>query len=158
MTAEVTHLKPGTTTDRDEGFMRQAIRLARVALERGDTPVGSVVVCEGRIIGEGIEAVRSENDLTGHAEVKAIREACRSLDTLDLDSCELYTTVEPCFMCSFIIRSAHVSRVVTGKSMPHIGGISSNHPILVDSGIPSWPRPPVVVSGVLEKECRALFT
>ncbi len=148
---------PKTDDARDAEFMRQALRLARIALERGDTPVGSVVVYDGRIVGEGIEAVRSEKDLTAHAELKAVREACRALDALDLARCALYTTVEPCFMCSFVIRSAHVSRVITGISVPHIGGISSNHPILVDPDIPNWFRPPLLVTGVLHEECRALF-
>lgn len=155
MTRE-THFKTGDAHDAE--FMRQAIQLARIALERGDTPVGSVVVCDGRIVGEGVEAVRSEKDLTAHAELKAVRKACRVLDSLDLAGCTLYTTVEPCFMCSFVIRSAHLSRVVTGKAVPHIGGISSNHRILVDPGIPNWPPPPLVLTGVLEKESRALFT
>lgn len=157
MADEETHLKPGVTRDRDEEFMRQAIRLARVALERGDTPVGSVVVCEGRIVAEGTEGVRSERDFTAHAELKAVQEACRNLGTHDLEGCELYTTAEPCFMCSFVIRSARISRVVMGKTVPHIGGVSSNHPILIDAGIPNWPPPPVVVRGVLEKECNELF-
>ncbi|MGH9436859.1 MAG: nucleoside deaminase [Terriglobia bacterium] len=154
MTGE-THPKAGDA--RDAEFMRQALRLARIALDRGDTPVGSVVVYDGRIVGEGIEAVRTEKDLTAHAELKAVREACRALDSLDLAGCTLFTTAEPCFMCSFVIRSAHVSRVVSGKAVPHIGGISSNHPILIDSGIPNWPRPPELVTGVLEEECRKLF-
>ena len=149
--------KPGVARGRDEEFMRQAIRLARVALERGETPVGSVVVCEGRIVAEGVEGVRSEKDFTAHAELKAVREACRNLATRDLDGCELYTTAEPCFMCSFVIRSAHISRVIMGKAVPHIGGVSSKHPILIDAGIPNWPTPPAVVRGVLEKECSELF-
>ena len=141
----------------DEKFMREAIRLARIAFERGDTPVGSVVVCKGHVVGEGIESVRNEKDLTAHAELKSVREACRRLETSRLEDCELYTTVEPCFMCSFLIRSAHIARVIIGKAVPYIGGITSHYPILVDSGIPTWPAPPVVVSGVLEKECKDLF-
>lgn len=155
VTAEI-NLKANDAHDAE--FMRQAIRLARIALERGDAPVGCVVVCDGHIVAEGIESVRSEKDLTAHAELKAIREACRALNSLDLAGCALYTTVEPCFMCSFVIRSAHLSRVVTGKAVAHIGGISSNHAILVDPGIPNWPQPPLVLTGVLEEECRALFT
>ena len=150
-------VKPDGATDRTEEFMRQALRLARVALERGEVPVGSIVVHRGRVVGEGIEGVQNEKDLTAHAEIKAINEACRILDTFCLRGCELYTTVEPCFMCSFVIRSAGISRVVIGKAVPYIGGVSSRHPILVDSGIPKWPRPPVIVSGVLEKECTELF-
>lgn len=141
----------------DRKFMRQALRLARVALGRGDAPVGSVVVRDGRIVAEGIEAVTSEKDLAAHAEVIAVRAACRALGSIDLTGCTLYTTVEPCFMCAYLIRSARISRVVTGKAVNHIGAISSKHPILVDPGIPVWPSPPVVTTGVLNDECAALF-
>lgn len=152
-----TDLDPVVARGCDEGFMRQAIGLARVALERGDTPVGSVVVREGRVVAQGIEGVRSEKDFTAHAELRAVQEACRNLVTRDLEDCELYTTAEPCFMCSFVIRSAHISRVIMGKAVPHIGGVSSKYPILIDAGIPNWPPPPVVVRGVLENECNELF-
>jgi tRNA(adenine34) deaminase len=141
----------------DKEFMRQALQLAEIALGRGNPPVGTVVIYEGRTIGEGIEGVQSEKDLTAHSEIRAIREGCRALGRLDLAGCTLYTTVEPCFMCSFVIRKAGVSRVVSGKEGTRMGGISSNHPILIDPAIPGWPPPPEVVTGVLEKECAALF-
>lgn len=141
----------------DIGFMRQAIRLAQIARDRGDTPVGSVVVRDGRIIGEGIESVRAEKDLTAHAEVRAVQEACRSLNTLDLAGCNLFTTVEPCFMCSFVIRSARISRVAIGKTAPHIGGYTSNYPILAVPDIPGLSPPPLVLTGLLEEDCSALF-
>lgn len=154
------HERPAEPTPifaQDVEFMRQAIRLARIALERGDAPVGSVIVRDGRIKGEGAEAVRCERDPTAHAEAIAVREACRALGSLDLGGCTLYTTVEPCWMCSFVIRSARISRVVVGRSVLHIGGISSRYPILVASDIPKWPQPPEVTTGVLEEECNALF-
>lgn len=152
------HTEPTATFAQDAEFMQQAIRLARIALEQGDAPVGSVVVRDGKVIGEGVEAVRSEKDLAAHAEAIAVREACHALGSLDLAGCTLYTTVEPCYMCSFVIRSAHVSRVVTGRAVPHVGGINSKHPILMDPGIPNWSRPPLVTTGVLEEECSQLFT
>ncbi len=157
MINQETNPGPDGATVVDVEFMRRAIQLAQTARERGDTPVGSVVVCAGRVIGEGIEAVRADKDLTAHAEVRAVQEACRSLNTLDLTGCALYTTVEPCFMCSFVIRGARISRVVIGRAAPHIGGFSSNYPILVDPNIPGWFRPPLVITGVLEGECSALF-
>lgn len=138
-------------------FMRRAIWLAETARERGDTPVGSVVVRDGRIIGEGIESVQTDEDLTAHAEVRAVQEACRTLNTLDLSGCILFTTVEPCCMCSFILRCARISRVVIGRAAPHIGGVSSKYPLLADPTIPGWASPPSIVIGVLEAECSALF-
>jgi tRNA(adenine34) deaminase len=144
-------------TRRDEDFMRHAIRLAKIARERGDSPVGSIIVYEGRVVGEGVEAVQNGRDPAAHAEIIALREACRSLGTLNLEGCTLFTTVEPCFMCSYALRVTHISRVVTGKDAPHIGGITSRHPILIDPDIPNWPPPPEVVRHVLEAECQVLF-
>jgi tRNA(adenine34) deaminase len=157
MTCEGKNPRPDEATAAEVEFMRHALRLARIARERGDTPVGSVVVFEGHIVGEGIEAVRADKDLTAHAEVRAVRESSRSLKTLNLAGCTLLTTVEPCFMCSFVIRSAHISRVIIGRAAPYIGGYSSNCPILVAPNIPGWSQPPFVVTGVLEGESSALF-
>jgi len=150
-------LEPTPALAEDTEFMRQAIRLARIALERGDAPVGSVVVRDRQIVGEGAEAVRCERDPTAHAEAIAVREACRALGSLDLGGCTLYTTVEPCWMCSFVIRAARISRVVVGRSVPHIGGISSRCPILLAPDIPNWSQPPGVTTRVLEEECKALL-
>jgi len=139
----------------DVTFMRQAIRLAQTARNRGDTPVGSVVVRDGCVVGEGIESVRAERDPAGHAEVKAVQQACRNMNTLDLAGCSLYTTAEPCFMCSYVVRSARISRVVIGRAVPHVGGLTSKYPILADPDIPCWPQPPLVIRGMFEEECTA---
>jgi tRNA(adenine34) deaminase len=157
MTCEGKNPGPDEVTAAEVEFMRHALRLAQIARERGDTPVGSVVVFEGHIVGEGIEAVRADKDLIAHAEVRAVQEASKSLRTLDLVGCTLLTTVEPCFMCSFVIRGAHISRVVIGRAAPYIGGYSSNYPILAALNIPGWSQPPFVVTDVLEWECSAFF-
>lgn len=67
-----------------ETFMRRAIELAKIALSKGDTPVGSLTVRDGRILAEGIEAVKTRIDISAHVEMIAIRQACRALGTLDL--------------------------------------------------------------------------
>lgn len=140
----------------DEAFMNKAIALAKIALTKGDTPVGSLVVRERKIIAEGLEAVKTTMDVSAHAELIAIRNACFALRTLDLSGCVLYTTAEPCFMCSYAVRQTRIGRVVIGRTTPMVGGISSNHPVLTDPQIPCWGRPPKIVSGVLESECTAL--
>lgn len=84
----------------DERFMHRAIELARRGMEEGDGgPFGSVVVKDGVIIGEGTNRVTSTNDPTAHAEVVAIREACKNLGTFQLSGCEIYASCEPCPMC-----------------------------------------------------------
>jgi len=93
-------------------FMRRAIALAleNVRTGRGG-PFGAVVAKDGRIIAEGANCVTATNDPTAHAEIVAIREACRALKKFQLDGCELYTTCEPCPMCLGAIYWARPARV-----------------------------------------------
>jgi guanine deaminase len=93
-------------------FMREAIRLSIEMMRRGKGgPFGAIVVRGRRIVGRGCNQVTSENDPTAHAEVVAIREACRRLKTFQLDDCELYTSCEPCPMCLSAIYWARLKRV-----------------------------------------------
>ncbi|HVB55917.1 MAG TPA: nucleoside deaminase [Candidatus Acidoferrales bacterium] len=139
-----------------EAYMKRAIELAKIARSKGETAVGSLAVRNGEIVAEGIEGVKTRIDISAHAEMIAIRRACRALGTLDLSGCAIYTTAEPCFMCSYAIRQTRISEIVIGCPSPHIGGLSSRHPILSDSRIPRWGKPPRVVRGVLRLECEAL--
>jgi len=91
--------------------MRRAIALALDNIRAGGGPFGCVIVKEGRIIAEGANCVTPTNDPTAHAEVVAIREACRALKNFQLEGCELYTTCEPCPMCLGAIYWARPSRV-----------------------------------------------
>jgi tRNA(Arg) A34 adenosine deaminase TadA len=84
----------------EKKFMQRAIELSRSALDRSDGgPFGCVVVKNGKIIGEGSNRVTRENDPTAHAEVVAIRNACRNMGDFQLTECEIYTSCEPCPMC-----------------------------------------------------------
>src|SRR5690348_1886471 len=81
-------------------FMREAIRLSILKMRGGaGGPFGAVVVRKTRIVGRGWNQVTSGNDPTAHAEIVAIRDACRRLKTFQLDECDLYTSCEPCPMC-----------------------------------------------------------
>ncbi len=92
--------------------MREAIRLSRSKMRAGcGGPFGAVVVRRGKIIARGWNQVTSANDPTAHAEVSAIREACRKLETFQLDDCELYTSCEPCPMCLAAIYWARLKHV-----------------------------------------------
>ncbi|MES2588133.1 MAG: nucleoside deaminase [Bacteroidota bacterium] len=83
-----------------EDFMREAIRLSLENMRSGKGgPFGAVIVKDGKIIARGFNQVTSSNDPTAHAEVVAIREACKELGTFQLDGCEIYTSCEPCPMC-----------------------------------------------------------
>jgi tRNA(Arg) A34 adenosine deaminase TadA len=95
-----------------ETFMREAIRLSRVkSRENHGGPFGAVVVRQGKIIGRGWNRVTSQNDPTAHAEITAIRAACKRLKTFQLNDCELYASCEPCPMCLAAIYWARFKKV-----------------------------------------------
>ena len=98
-------------------FMREAVRLS-VQKMRGNHggPFGAIVVKGNRIVGRGWNKVTSSNDPTAHAEVSAIRDACKRLKTFDLDGCELYTSCEPCPMCLSAIYWARLKAVYYGNT------------------------------------------
>lgn len=97
--------------------MREAIRLSRSKMQAGQGgPFGAVVVRRGQIIARGWNRVTSANDPTAHAEVMAIRVACRKLKTIQLADCELYTSCEPCPMCLAAIYWARLKKVFYANS------------------------------------------
>lgn len=94
------------------GFMRQAIRLSRQKMRANQGgPFGAVIVRDGKIIARGWNLVTTANDPTAHAEITAIREACKKLKCFHLDDCELYTSCEPCPMCLGAVYWARLKRV-----------------------------------------------
>ena len=93
-------------------FMREAIRLSIENVKKGGGPFGAVIVKNGKIIAKGTNSVTSDNDPTAHAEVSAIREACRVLNTFNLEDCEIYSSCEPCPMCLSAALWARVDRVL----------------------------------------------
>ena len=99
-------------TEQDERFMQRAIALAQQGIDAGaGGPFGAVIVKDDEVIGEGYNQVTSTNDPTAHAEVVAIRNACRNLNSFQLDGCVLYTSCEPCPMCLGAIYWARPARV-----------------------------------------------
>ena len=98
-------------------FMREAIRLSIQMMRRGQGgPFGAVVVRKGKIVGRGSNQVTSANDPTAHAEIVAIRAACKRLKTFQLDDCDLYTSCEPCPMCLSAIYWARLGHVFYGNT------------------------------------------
>ena len=98
-------------------FLREAIRLSIDEMhDNAGGPFGAVIVRDGEIIGRGWNRVTSIKDPTAHAEIVAIRDACASLKTHSLESCEIYCSCEPCPMCLSAIHWAHLSRVHYGAA------------------------------------------
>lgn len=95
-----------------ETFMQVALEEAKKTKEKGDLPFGAVVVKDGEIIGQGHACNNTTGDVTDHAELMALREACKNLKTNDLSNCEIYCTNQPCNMCAAEIFQAHIPRVI----------------------------------------------
>lgn len=140
-----------------EAYMRKCLALAQIAKARGDSPVGSILVRNQKIVAEGIEGGKTYQDITYHAEIEAIRNARIALEKTDLSDCILVTTHEPCIMCSYVIRHHKIKLIIVGLSTGEIGGYSSALPLLLDRSISKWDEPPRIVEGILEEECRALL-
>ncbi len=141
----------------DENYMRRCIELGRAASRKGESPVGSLVVRDGRVIAEASEGTKGDFDVTAHAEVLAIRGATHAARSTDLSGCTLYTNVEPCVLCSYAIRKTRIDRVVIGVPTSALGGLSSTYPILRDTETSSFGAPPAITQGVLASEIEDLF-
>ena len=136
-----------------EGYMRQALALAREAAECGEVPVGCVIVRDGQVIGRGRNR-REEKQHTGsHAEMEAICQANEALGTWRLDDCTLYVTLEPCPMCAGAILNARIPRVYYGardREMGACGGVLNLY-------MEPFALTPALVGGILADECRAVL-
>ena len=99
-----------------EELMRTAIELSVKNVAEGGGPFGAVIARNGEIVATGVNRVTDEHDPTAHAEVSAIRAACRKLNTFDLSGCEIYTSCEPCPMCLGAIYWAHLDRMYYGNN------------------------------------------
>lgn len=98
----------------EEKFMRVALKQAQIAFEKGDVPVGAVIVKDGRIIAKAYNKREQTNDSTDHAEIIAIKKACKHLNDWRLNNCIMYVTLEPCSMCMGAIQHSRIEKVVYG--------------------------------------------
>jgi tRNA(Arg) A34 adenosine deaminase TadA len=99
-----------------EKFMMKAIELSKKSIDKGGGPFGCVIVKKNKVIAEGYNQVTIKNDPTAHAEIVAIRKACKALDTFDLKGVEIFTSCEPCPMCLSAIYWAHINKIYYGNS------------------------------------------
>jgi len=140
---------------KSEGFMTEALHEARVAAERGEIPVGAVLVIDGQVIARSGNRTRTENDVTAHAEIVVIREAAKLLGQERLSGADLYVTLEPCTMCAGAISFARIRRLYYGAEDIKGGA--------VDNGVRFFCQPtchhvPEVYSGLAEAEAAQLLT
>ncbi len=139
----------------DNYWMQRAIVCAKQAAQLGEVPVGAVIVVDGLCVAESWNQSISSRDPSAHAEISAIRQACRNLDNYRIPGATLYVTLEPCVMCVGAIVHARVSRVVYGALEPKAGAIESqcsmldNHPF-------NWKVE--TQGGLLAEECAAILS
>ena len=139
-----------------EQYMSRCIKLANVALQNGDSPVGAIIVHDEQIIGKGIESVESTGDITNHAEIMAVRDTISNEKWHLLSQSRMYTTHEPCTMCSYLIRHHKIPQVIYGISVDFVGGFTSKFDVLSTEEVPNWGKKPEVLGGFCETECRYL--
>lgn len=136
-------------THDDTFYMNKALKEARRALDKGEVPIGAVVVCRDTIIGRGHNLTETLTDVTAHAEMQAITAAANELGGKYLTDCTLYVTVEPCVMCAGALGWSQIGRVVFGTADEKRG---------YQRFAPEALHPRTeVTAGVLEEECRRLM-
>ena len=123
-----------------ERWMREALALARAAQDRGEVPVGAVVVRDGTIIGRGGNAPIAANDPTAHAEIAALRGAAAARGNYRLPDCDLYVTLEPCAMCAGAAVLARIDLVVFAAPDPKAGAVRSVAELLDEPALNHHPK------------------
>ena len=137
-----------------EDFMKYALSLANVSADEGEVPVGAVVVCDGKIVGEGRNRRETVKNALHHAEIEAINNACENLGGWRLWKCDLFVTLEPCPMCAGAIINSRIKNVYFGAFDPKNGAVMSKARLFdID-----FTHKPCYEGGLLERECSEILT
>ncbi len=139
----------------EEKNMKAAIKQARKAEALGEVPIGCVIEYEGKIIARGYNRRIVDKTVLAHAEILAIRKACRRMGDWRLEGCTMYVTLEPCPMCAGAIVQARIPKVVIGCMNPKAGCAGSVLDMLHE---PGFNHQVEVESGVLQEECSQMLT
>jgi len=142
----------------DRKFMQLAIEKAKEGIRKGQTPFGACVVRDSEIISSAHNVVWKKTDVTAHAEINAIRMACKRLNSVDLKDCVIYCTTEPCPMCFGACHWARISRIVYGTSIGDSKKFGFNELVISNTKMKSVGRTNVEINGgFLRGECLELF-
>jgi tRNA(adenine34) deaminase len=146
--------EPGRIVADDTQWMQEALWLAQEAGDRGEIPIGAVVVQSGEIISRGRNRREELGDPTAHAEILALREAGKFLRTWRLEDCDLYVTLEPCVMCAGALVWSRIRRLVFGARDAKAGAVVSLYQLPTDARLNHRVE---VVEGILAEPCAALL-
>ena len=142
----------------DERFMKMAIAKAREGMAEGQAPFGACVVRGGEVVSCEHNRVWRDTDITAHAEIVAIREACRAMGTVDLSCCEIYATTEPCPMCFSAIHWARIGKVYFGSCIEDAAMTGFNELRASNREMAKACSSPVKSQGgMMREECQELF-
>ena len=131
----------------EEYYMNLALEEAKKASKKNEVPIGCVIVQDGKVISKAYNRKTLDNVATYHAEVLAIEKACQRLNTWYLDDCTLYTTVEPCLMCTGAILQSRISKVVYGVKNDAFGYLSKADHLKIE-----------IVENIMKEECGEILT
>ena len=135
-------------------YMKHALSLAKKSAEEGEVPVGAIVVCDGKIVGEGRNRREIVKNALHHAEIEAINEACKNLGGWRLWKCDLYVTLEPCPMCAGAIINSRIKNVYFGATDTKNGAVVSAAQ-LFDM---NFTHKPVYEGGIMGEECAEILS
>ena len=147
-------IKSHTELNSDEYFMQEALKEANLAYLENEVPVGCVVVRNKTIIARSHNTRDKEEDIFGHAEIKALKEASNQVGSWILDDVSVYVTLEPCFMCAGALLQARVKKIVFAASEPKHGAIGSITNIFE---LPNINHHPEIIKGINEIEASTLL-
>lgn len=139
----------------DEKYMKEAVRQAKKASALGEVPIGCVIEYEGKIIGRGYNRRMADKTVLAHAEIIAIRKACKKMGDWRLEGCTMYVTLEPCPMCAGAIVQARIPTVVIGSMNPKAGCAGSVMDLLHEEGFNHQVE---TRTGVLGEECSEMLS
>ena len=140
--------------EKDKKFMWEAIEEAKKSADLDEVPVGAVIVKDNKIIARGHNLREKTHDPTSHAEIVAIRKACKKLKSWRLEGCTIYVTIEPCAMCAGTLLWTRIDRIVFGANDPKGGAIGSSFELFRVKNINHHPE---ITRGVLDGACAALI-
>mgnify|MGYP003299599580 FL=1 len=135
-------------------FMKYALSLARLSADEGEVPVGAIVVCDGKIVGEGRNRRETVKNALHHAEIEAINDACKNLGGWRLWKCDMYVTLEPCPMCAGAIINSRIKNVYFGASDEKNGAVVSAAR-LFDM---NFTHKPLYEGGIMGEECAEILS
>ena len=139
----------------DEKYMKEAIRQAKKAAAIGEVPIGCIIVYEDKIIGRGYNRRMVDHTVLAHAEILAMKKACKKMGDWRLEGCTMYITLEPCPMCAGAIVQSRITRAVIGSMNPKAGCAGS---VLNLLEMPEFNHQVIVERGVLGETCSAILS